>query len=99
MWSNFPSPVTPYHSSCYANFENGDKLLAFQAQLKSLPNVELIDWGRMDYPDTFFKDTTHLRQEGAIDFSQKLGEKIRGILSYRLSASHPQAVPTTVTKP
>lgn len=74
---------SPYHPSCFALFENTGKFQAFQETLKSHPNVVLIDWSRMHYPDDDFKDTTHFLQSGASDFSRKLSLKIREALVSR----------------
>ncbi len=74
---------SPLHSSCYAHFENADKFEAFKARLKAIPNVVVIDWGRLDYPDDFFQDTTHLAEKGAVDFSRKLGAQIRETVRQR----------------
>jgi hypothetical protein len=75
--------VSPYHRSYYVNFQNADKLAAFEKQLSALPNVVVIDWGQLDYPDEYFLDTLHLRREPAAEFSRKLGNKIREVLRER----------------
>jgi hypothetical protein len=74
---------SPYHSSYFAHFQNADKLAAFEEKLAALPNVVLIDWSRLDYPDEYFLDTLHLRREAAAKFSRKLGDKIRQVLQER----------------
>jgi hypothetical protein len=60
-----------------------DKLEAYEERLRALPNVVLIDWARLDYPDEFFFDTVHLQHDGAVDFSRRLGRQIRKTLSER----------------
>jgi hypothetical protein len=74
---------SPYHSSCFVHFENVDKLKAYEERLSALPNVVLLDWSRLDYPDEFFFDTLHLQHDGAVDFSRKLGDQIHQILRER----------------
>lgn len=73
----------PLHASHYTHFENMERFNAFKAKLSALPNVALLDYGRVDYPDEWYKDTSHLLQAGATDFSRKLGEKIRETLRER----------------
>ena len=75
--------ISPYHPSYYAHFQNEDKLKAYEKKLAAFPNVVVIDWGRMPYPDEYFLDTVHLRREAAADFSRKLGDRIRQILRER----------------
>jgi hypothetical protein len=72
--------VSPYHPSYYAHFQNEEKFHEFEAQLAALPNVVVIDWSRMPYPDESFLDTLHMRREADADFSRKLGDKIRQVL-------------------
>jgi hypothetical protein len=75
--------VSPYHRSYYVNFQNADKLAAYEKQLSALPNVVVIDWSQLDYPDEYFLDTLHLRREPAAEFSRKLGDKIREVMRER----------------
>ncbi|MFZ1071958.1 MAG: hypothetical protein WAO21_00845 [Verrucomicrobiia bacterium] len=75
--------ITPYHRSYYVNFQNEEKLKGFEARLAAFPNVVVIDWGRMYYPDSSFVDTLHLRRDAAEDFSKKLRDKIGQILRER----------------
>lgn len=75
--------ISPYHPSYYAHFQNADKLAAFEAKLSALPNVVLVDWGRLDYPQDDFLDTLHLRRVAAAKFSRQLGEKVRQVLKER----------------
>ncbi len=75
--------ISPYHPSYYQNFQNEDKLKAFENKLEALPNVVLIDWGRREYPEEYFLDTLHLRRNGAAKFSREVGDKIRQVLRER----------------
>jgi hypothetical protein len=81
--------VSPYHRSYYVNFQNTDKLDAFEKKLSALPNVVVIDWGQLDYPDEYFLDTLHLRNEPAAEFSRKLGDKIREVMRERSGEGSP----------
>jgi hypothetical protein len=74
---------SPYHSSYFVHFENMDQLKTYEARLEALPNVVLLDWSRLDYPDEFFFDTLHLQHDGAVDFSRRLGNRIRQVLRER----------------
>ncbi len=74
---------SPVHSSCFVNFHDREGFEAFKAELASLPNALVIDWQQSNYPDEWFKDTNHLLYEGAVDFSTRLGAKIREVLRAR----------------
>lgn len=74
---------SPYHPSYFTHFQNADKLAAFEDKLAALPNVVLLDWSRLDYPDDYFLDTLHLRRDAASKFSRKLGDKIHQTLRER----------------
>jgi hypothetical protein len=75
--------VSPYHPSYYVRFQNAEKFVAFKARLAAQPNVILLDWGQLDYPDEFFGDTLHLQWEAAEKFSRTVGERIRQELRER----------------
>jgi hypothetical protein len=75
--------ATPLHASYYAHFQNDDKLKAFEAELASFPNVVVIDWSRLPYPDQEFVDTQHLRIDATAELSRKLRKKIAQVLQER----------------
>jgi hypothetical protein len=77
----------PYHPSCFVKMVQADKLKAFQDRLRSFPNVELIDWEHLNYPDSYFMDTVHLNLTGAHDFSRRFAQKMREVLAARAQAS------------
>jgi len=68
---------SPVHRASFENFRDLAGLEAFQARLARIPNAVVIDMQRLDFPDEFFKDTSHLLPEGAVRFSRALGERIR----------------------
>ncbi len=75
--------ISPYHSSYYSHFENPDEFVAFEEKLSTIPNVVLIDWGRLYDSDLCFQDTLHLRRDAVADFSRRVGENIRQTLRER----------------
>jgi len=81
--------VSPFHPSCFVHFQNEEKLKAFEARLAAFPNVVVIDWGRMYYPDSSFVDTLHLRHDAAMDFSQKMQDQIGQVLRERNAPALP----------
>jgi hypothetical protein len=74
---------SPVHSSCFTNFQNQNEFNAFKARLGTLPNAVVLDFQQSNYPDEWFMDTNHLLYEGAVDFSRKLGARIRKELRER----------------
>jgi hypothetical protein len=68
---------SPAHRASFENFQNLEGLKAFQTRLAKLPNAVVIDMEQPDFPDEYFKDTSHLLPDGAVTFSRALGERIR----------------------
>jgi hypothetical protein len=79
---------SPVHSTCYVNFQHLNQFNAFKAQLASFPNAVVIDYSQLNFPDEWFKDTTHLLTPGAEEFSRRLGAKINEVLLARNKSSH-----------
>jgi hypothetical protein len=78
---------SPVHSSCFTNFQNADEFAAFKNRLAALPNAVVLDYSHSDYPDEWFKDTNHLLYDGAVDFSRRVGERIRLEIRERASST------------
>jgi len=77
---------SPVHASCFTSFQNAAEFAAFKQSLAALPNVVVLDFSRTDYPDQWFMDTNHLLYDGAVDFSRRLGERIKAVLLARASS-------------
>jgi hypothetical protein len=75
----FVMVYSPVHSSCFANFGNAAGFARYLDKLRSFTNVVVLDWGRMDLPDECFRDTVHLNEKGAIEFSRRLADRLRPI--------------------
>ena len=69
--------VAPYHDSYFERFTNLPEGQSYLAELNALPNVSVLDMGRVNYDDDHFMNTTHLNYRGAEAFSTALGEKLR----------------------
>lgn len=71
--------IAPYHSSYYESFRNLEGAAAYLAKLDSLPNVTVLDYGRMPFPDSAYQNTTHVNYAGAEVFSRELGRKLKEV--------------------
>lgn len=71
--------IAPYHSSYYESFKNMEGAAAYLAKLDALPNVTVLDYGRMPLPDDHFQNTTHVNYAGAEVFSKELGRKLKEV--------------------
>lgn len=71
--------IAPYHPSYYEGFQNMEGATAYLAKLDALPNVTVLDYGRMDLPDDHFQNTTHVNYAGAEVFSKELGRKLKDL--------------------
>ncbi len=77
--------VPPVHSSCFANFRNAEGFARYLDALRRHTNVVVMDWGRMALADDCFKDTQHLNEKGAREFSRKLAQKLTPIAAASMS--------------
>lgn len=65
--------VSPYHWSAKSTVANFDEMLNyFNGLAKSYPNVHFIFFNTDKYSDELFKDTVHLNEAGAKQFSAEL---------------------------
>jgi hypothetical protein len=74
---------SPAHAASFTNFQNAAAFTEFKDRLSTLPNAVVLDFGRENYPDEWYKDTSHLLYAGAVDFSRKLGLAIQTVLEQR----------------
>ncbi len=72
--------IAPYHSSYYESLRNMEGATAYLAKLDALPNVTVIDLGRMDLPDDHYQNTTHVNYAGAVEFSKELGRRLKEVV-------------------
>lgn len=72
--------IAPYHASYYEGFRNMEGATAYLTKLDALPNVTVLDYGRMDLPDDHFQNTTHVNYAGAEVFSKELGRKLKEVV-------------------
>lgn len=64
--------TAPYHTSYYRSFQNLLEAEAFMDRMNMLPNVEVMDLGKLPLTDEHFKNTTHINYSGACIFSETL---------------------------
>jgi hypothetical protein len=48
--------------------------------LDALPNVTVLDYGRMEFPNSSYQNTSHLNYTGALAFSEELGRKLKEVV-------------------
>lgn len=68
--------ISPYHASFYVQYENPQDARAFLTQLDALPNAEVLDFSHVDYPDSFYVNTTHINYAGAKVFNRALRDSL-----------------------
>lgn len=72
--------IAPYHNS-YMKILNGRNAAnQFLMKIKKNPNVYVFDYSDVSYPDSMFKNTTHLNYLGAQKFSTELKAKFHYIV-------------------
>jgi hypothetical protein len=68
--------ISPFHKSFFKTLHKTKELEVFFNDLRQLPNLNILDYGEVDYPDSLFLNTTHVNYYGAVKFSKALSEKI-----------------------
>lgn len=72
--------IAPYHRSYFEVFGNMEGAQAYLRKLDAIPNVSVLDLGQMQYPDSFYQNTSHLNYAGAKAFSIELGRRLKELL-------------------
>jgi hypothetical protein len=73
---HFYFTISPFHGSFFKSLKRSEELELFFDSLGRLPNVTFVNYGKVNYPDSLFLDTTHLNYYGALVFSKELSKKI-----------------------
>ena len=69
--------LSPLHRSCLVRATGEDEFRILLRQMATgAPNLRIIDMTRIDYPDRYFLNTTHLNQRGARRFSADLRQEL-----------------------
>lgn len=68
--------ISPNHASFYVKYKNPQDAQAFLDQLDALPNAEVLDFSRVNYPDSFYVNTTHINYAGAQVFNRALRDSL-----------------------
>ncbi len=73
--------ISPYYPEFYKGFGHMDQAEAWLAAARSLPNVVVVDLGRMPLPEADYLNITHVMLPGAEAFSKELRKELnaRGI--------------------
>ena len=71
--------MAPYHNSIMKGIQGKELADAYFEKIKKIPNVYFFDYSSMPYPDSYFKNTTHLNFKGAQEFSMELKKQFHKI--------------------
>ena len=69
--------INPYHSSYFKFYPNLIEAIKCLDNLRSFPNVVILDFSKINYPDNYFLNTTHLNLRGALDFNKILKDSLK----------------------
>lgn len=73
--------IAPYHKSFFDGFTNIQDAELYLASIKKNPNVTVLDFGKIDFPNEYFFDTRHLNLKGAIVFNRILKDSLNVIMA------------------
>jgi hypothetical protein len=71
--------MAPYHNSVMKTLKGKEYADAYFEKIKKIPNVYFFDYSSTTYPDSYFKNTTHLNFKGAQAFSTELKKQFHKI--------------------
>jgi hypothetical protein len=69
--------VSPYHSSYFEAITNISDGLDYLNKINQFPNVTVLNFGDLDFPDDHYQNTTHINYKGAVKFSELLGQEMK----------------------
>ena len=73
--------LPPYHPSYLNAIQNMNQVHHLHNEIKAFPNVSLLNYSSLPFPDDFFYNTSHLNKKGAIYFNSLLRKDINQILA------------------
>ncbi len=68
--------IAPYHESCFYQFTNAEGLNNYLQHLQSYKNVRVLNFSKVNYPDSLYFNTQHLNYHGAVRFSETLRDTL-----------------------
>jgi len=68
--------IPPYHKSYFEKYLNYNKVLEYLDTLSGMPNVKILNFSHLIFPDKYFFNTTHLNYEGALVFNKMLKDSL-----------------------
>lgn len=77
--------VAPYHKSFFERYNNGVMSRELFSLIEKHPNVAILDYSKLDIPDSLFFNTTHLNYNGAIRFTGVLKNNLDSLFKFRKS--------------
>ena len=73
--------LAPYHNSFMKTLKGKELADIYLEKLKKLPNVFVLDYSLIEYPDAYYKNTGHLNYIGAKRFSADLKKDLHSVAS------------------
>ncbi len=68
--------ITPYHNSFFNAYSNLQDAELYLTSLKKNSNVVVLNFSKIDFPNSYFFDTRHLNLKGAIAFNRILKDSL-----------------------
>jgi len=72
--------IAPYHKSFFNGYSNIQDVENYLESLKKNPNVAVLDFSKIDFPDEYFFDTRHLNLTGAFEFNRILKDSLKNFI-------------------
>lgn len=72
--------LPPYHQSYLNAIQNVEQVNKLHSEIAAFPNVYLLNYSSLPFPDSFFYNTSHLNKEGAIYFNSILKKDLDSLI-------------------
>jgi hypothetical protein len=72
--------IPPYHESYLSSITNIENAQELHHKIEKYPNVYLMDYSNLNFPDSLFYNTSHLNLKGAIKFNAILKMDLNNLL-------------------
>lgn len=69
--------VVPYHYSFFNKFGNYEAAKQYLSSLEKSSNVKVLNFANLNFPDSYFINTTHLNLKGALEFNKILKDSLK----------------------
>ena len=80
--------ITPYHNSFFNGYSNIQDAEKYLNTLKTNPNVVILNFSKLMFPNNYFFDTRHLNLKGAVAFNRILKDSLSFYINSKVALTN-----------